>query len=67
MTDIYKVATLNINDLALQLRITMLEDFLIKQEITSYSYRKSHNLCSTIFEATQRILTQERPGEERLS
>jgi exonuclease III len=33
MTDIYKVATLNINGLMSHLRIAMLEDFLIKHEI----------------------------------
>jgi exonuclease III len=33
MTDIYKVASLNINGLTSQLRIAMLEDFLIKHEI----------------------------------
>jgi exonuclease III len=33
MTDIYKVATLNINGLTSQKGIAMLEDFLIKHEI----------------------------------
>jgi exonuclease III len=33
MADIYKIATLNINGLALQSRIAMLEDFICKQEI----------------------------------
>jgi exonuclease III len=32
MTNIYKLATLNINGVASQLRIAILEDFLIKQQ-----------------------------------
>ena len=43
MTDIYKI-TLNMNGLASQTRLEMLEEFLRKQEKTLHSYRKLPNL-----------------------
>jgi exonuclease III len=67
MTDIYKLPTLNTNGLASQLRIAILQDFLFKQETDIILLQEVTQRRLTTFEATQRILTQERPGEERLS
>jgi hypothetical protein len=48
IADIYKIATLNINGLASQTGIGMLEDFMHKRE-TSNFYRNSRNPCLKLF------------------
>jgi hypothetical protein len=65
MTEIYKLATLNINGLASQLRIEMLEDFLIKQEIDVLFLQE---VTQPVFDNLRGYIayTQERPGDERL-